>query len=201
MPVAAAVRRAQDDCSMSDVTTLLGAARDGHKGAADQLYALLYQDLRRLARIQLRKHASRHLETTSLINECYLRLASGGDLRPTDRRHFLAYAASAMRSAIVDLARARLAEKRGGGQDMITLRTEIATAVPGEQDDADVLRLHDALGELAQIDPRLARLVEMRYFAGMSEVETAEALGISRRTAQRDWEKARLFLREALAAE
>jgi RNA polymerase sigma factor (TIGR02999 family) len=185
---------------MPDVTTLLGAARDGEKRAADQLYALLYQDLRRLARIQLRKHAHGHLETTSLINECYLRLAGGGELRPTDRRHFLAYAASAMRSAIVDLARARLAEKRGGGQEMVTLRTEIATAVPGVEDDADVLRLHEALDELAGIDARLARLVEMRYFAGMSEVEVAEALGISRRTAQRDWEKARLFLRHALAA-
>jgi RNA polymerase sigma factor (TIGR02999 family) len=185
---------------MPDVTTLLGAARDGEKRAADQLYALLYQDLRRLARIQLRKHARCHLETTSLINECYLRLAGAGELRPTDRGHFLAYAASAMRSAIVDLARARLAEKRGGGHEMITLRTEIATALPGEQHDADVLRIHEALDELAQIDARLARLVEMRYFAGMSEVEAAEALGISRRTAQRDWEKARLFLREALAA-
>jgi RNA polymerase sigma factor (TIGR02999 family) len=105
-----------------------------------------------------------------------------------------------MRSAIVDLARARLAEKRGGGQEMITLRTEIGTAMPGAADDADVLRIHEALDELAGIDARLARLVEMRYFAGMTEAETADALGVSRRTAQRDWEKARLFLREALAA-
>lgn len=201
MPVAALVRRAHDARPMPDVTTLLGAARNGEKHAADRLYELLYQDLRRVARIQLRKHADRQLETTSLIHECYLRLAGNAELRPTDRQHFLAYAASAMRSAIVDLARARLTEKRGGGQAVITLRTEIAAALPGEQDDVDVLRIHEALDELAEIDARLARLVEMRYFAGMSEVEAAEALGISRRTAQRDWEKARLFLREALAAE
>ena len=201
MPVAAVVRGAHDAPPMPDVTTLLGAARDGQKRAADQIYELLYQDLRRLARVQLRKHADRHLDTTSLINECYLRLANGGEIRPTDRQHFLAYAASAMRSAIVDIARARLAEKRGGGQTQITLRTEIGNAIRAEQPDEDVLRIHEALDELARIDVRLARLVEMRYFAGLSEVETAEALGISRRTAQRDWEKARLFLREALASE
>lgn len=185
---------------MPDVTTLLGAARDGEKRAANQLYALLYQDLRRVARQQLRKRIDHQLDTTSLINECYLRLAGSGGMKPRDRQHFLAYAASVMRSVIVDLARGRLAEKRGGGQAMITLRTAIGESVSANGDDDDVIRIHDALEELAKIDVRLARIVEMRYFAGMSEVEVAEALGISRRTAQRDWEKARLFLHDALAA-
>jgi RNA polymerase sigma factor (TIGR02999 family) len=186
--------------SMPDVTTLLGAARDGEKRAADQLYELLYQDLRRVARAQLRKHIDRQLDTTSLINECYLRLASGAELKPRDREHFLAYAATAMRSVIVDLARGRRAEKRGSGQAPVTLRTAMGEAVASDQADDDVLRIHDALEELAAIDVRLVRIVEMRYFGGMSEVEVAEALGISRRTAQRDWEKARLFLHEALAS-
>lgn len=184
---------------MPDVTTLLGAAREGHKGAADQLYSLLYQDLRRVARVQLRKHSNHQLDTTSLINECYLRLA-GGELKPADRQHFLAYAASAMRSVIVDLARSRLAEKRGGAQPLLTLQTGIAESVASESADEDVLQIHDALERLAGIDARLARIVEMRYFAGMSEIEVAAALGISRRTAQRDWEKARLYLHDALAS-
>lgn len=184
---------------MPDVTTLLGAARDGEKRAANQLYELLYHDLRRVARVQLRKRFDHQLDTTSLINECYLRLA-GGDMKPKDRQHFLAYAASAMRSVIVDLARGRMTEKRGGGQAMITLQTGIMESVAGTPADEDVLRIHDALEELATIDARLARIVEMRYFAGMSEQETADALGVSRRTAQRDWEKARLFLHDALAS-
>jgi RNA polymerase sigma factor (TIGR02999 family) len=191
--------RARCSC-MPDVTTLLSAARDGEKRAANQLYQLLYQDLRRVARQQLRKSFDHQLETTSLINECYLRLSGAGGLKPRDRQHFLAYAASVMRSVIVDLARGRLTEKRGGGQAMITLRTAIGESVAGEKEDADVVRIHEALEELAAIDVRLARIVEMRYFAGMSEVEVAEALGISRRTAQRDWEKARLFLHDALAS-
>lgn len=185
---------------MADVTTLLGAARAGQKRALDQLYQLLYQDLRRIARIQLRRHSHGQLEATTLVNECYLRLAGRAELRPQDRQHFLAYAASAMRSAIVDLARQRLAEKRGGGLDFITLRTELDVAAPDEFADVEVLRIHAALEDLAEIDARIARLVEMRFFGGMSELGAAEALGVSKRTAQRDWEKARLFLRARLAS-
>ncbi len=185
---------------MPDVTTLLGGARGGDKRAADQLYELLYQDLRRAARAQLRKHADRQLDTTSLVHECYLRLTSSEELKPRDRKHFLAYAATAMRSVIVDMARLRLTEKRGSGQAVVTLRTAMGEAVAREPEEENVLRIHDALEDLAAISERLAHIVEMRYFGGMSEVEVADALGISRRTAQRDWEKARLFLYDALAS-
>jgi RNA polymerase sigma factor (TIGR02999 family) len=185
---------------MPDVTTLLRAARGGETRAANQLYELLYQDLRRVARAQLRgRRSDAQLDTASLVNECYLRLRSGGALKPASRRDFLAYAASVMRSVVVDLARSRATAKRGGGQLHVTLRTGVPAAAGGG--DQDIVRIHEALDALAAIDPRLSRIVEMRYFAGMSEQEVADALGISRRTTQRDWEKARLFLHDALAAE
>jgi RNA polymerase sigma factor (TIGR02999 family) len=182
---------------MGDVTTLLAAARRGQAGAVDRLYTLLYQQLRAAARRQLRRRDHRGvLDTTMVVHESYLRLKARGALSLTDRLQFMGYAASAMRSVIVDLARSQLAEKRGSGAPVVTLRTGIAESVsPGNE---DILRVHEALDELAAIEPRLAKIVEMRYFVGMSEQEAAAALGIARRTAQRDWEKARLFLFAAL---
>jgi RNA polymerase sigma factor (TIGR02999 family) len=184
---------------VGDVTLLLAAARGGKSDAVDQLFSLLYQELRSVARRQLRRQDHRRaLDTTLIVHESYLKLRDRGALKPEDRPQFLAYAASAMRSVIIDLARARLAEKRGGDAVVVALRTNVAESAAAT--DEELIHIHEALEELAAIEPRLAKIVEMRYFVGMSEQEVAEALGIAKRTAQRDWEKARMFLYAALEA-
>lgn len=178
---------------MQAITQLLQAARLGDRAAAEQVVARLYADLQRLARRQVRDAGHLTLlDTTALVHEAWLRVAGAGGADFPDRRHFLAYAAQAMRSVIVDAVRARQAERRGGGQAHQTLDTALAEQLPAE--DADVLRVHEALGELAELEPRLAQVVEMRYFAGLREAEIAEALSVTERTVQRDWQKARLFL-------
>ncbi len=185
---------------MGSITTLLRAARIDRFDATDKLYELLYAELLRTARQQLRRSDYSHvLDTTVVVHESYMRLRKSGVLALEDRQHFLAYAARVMRSVIIDLARGQHAEKRGGRERLLTLRTGIIESTPaGEQ---NLVALHEALQELAAIDRRLAQVVEMRYFSGMSEQEIADALGIARRTVQRDWEKARLFLSERLQGE
>jgi RNA polymerase sigma factor (TIGR02999 family) len=183
---------------VQDVTQLLKAARQGDRAAADQVVAQLYTDLQRLARRHVRQAGHMTLlDTTALVHEAWMRLAGAQGAEFPDRRHFLAYAAQAMRSVVIDLVRARQAERRGGGQQHLTLDTAVADQIP--QADADLLRVHEALDELAQVEPRLAQVVEMRYFAGLREQEIAEALGVTERTVQRDWQKARLFLSISLA--
>lgn len=178
---------------MSELTGLLAAARAGDGAAADRAFSLLYDDLRRLARSKLRQHQPMTLlDTTSLVHEVYLKLAAQTALPVTDRHHFFAYAARVMRSVIVDLARARQAERRGGNADHVTLDTNVADSVAAPED--EVLRVHEALETLAQADEQLARVVEMRYFGGMTEVEIAQAMDTSERTVRRQWEKARLLL-------
>jgi len=179
------------------LTTLLAAARAGDKDAASAAYSVLYDELRRLARAKLRPHqAMTMLETTSLVHESYLRLVGAQALPVEDRHHFFAYAARVMRSVIVDFARARAAERRGGDAEHLVLDTMLSAQVAAPE--TDVLRIHEALDVLEQADARLARIVEMRFFGGMSEAEIAEVLGVSDRTVRRDWEKARLLLRAAL---
>lgn len=183
---------------MQAITQLLQAARAGDRAAADQVVAQLYVDLQRLARRHVRDAGHLTLlDTTALVHEAWLRVAGAEGAAFPDRRHFLAYAAQAMRSVVVDLVRARRAERRGGGEAHLTLDTVMAEQLP--DGDADVLRVHEALDELAQVEPRLAQVVEMRYFAGLREPEIAEALGVTERTVQRDWQKARLFLSMSLA--
>lgn len=183
---------------MQAITQLLQAARLGDRAAADAVVAQLYTDLQRLARRQVRDAGHLTLlDTTALVHEAWLRVAGAPGAEFPDRRHFLAYAAQAMRSVVVDLVRARRAERRGGGQAELTLDTAVADQLP--QSDDEVLRVHEALDELAQLEPRLAQVVEMRYFAGLREPEIAEALGVTERTVQRDWQKARLFLSMSLA--
>jgi RNA polymerase sigma factor (TIGR02999 family) len=180
------------------ITQLLQSARQGDRAAADQVVAQLYGDLQRLARRHVRQAGHLTLlDTTALVHEAWMRLAGSQGADFPDRRHFLAYAAQAMRSVVIDLVRARQAERRGGGQQHLTLDTAIADQIP--QGDDDLLRVHEALDELAQVEPRLAQVVEMRYFAGLREQEIAEALGVTERTVQRDWQKARLFLSISLA--
>ncbi len=182
---------------MSDVTSLLLAAKNDDSQAMNRLFEVLYDDLRLLARAKLRRSAPMTvLDTTALVHESYLRFLRTGDLRVEDRPHFLAYAARVMRSIVVDLIRSRLADRHGGNALHVTLNTEISDSASVRED--EVIMVNDALEELATIDPRLVKVVEMRYFAGMSEDEIAESLGVSVRTVERDWEKARLFLFRAL---
>ena len=182
---------------MSDLTQLLAAARSGDAQAASQAFGLLYDDLRRLARSRLRQHQTMTLlDTTSLVHESYLKLVGAESIAVENRHHFFAYASRVMRSVIVDFARARLAERRGGDAEHVALDTAISDRVAAPENDA--LRVHEALQVLEQADARLAQVVEMRYFGGLSEAEIAEALGLSERTVRRDWEKARLLLIAAM---
>ncbi|MGE3276671.1 MAG: sigma-70 family RNA polymerase sigma factor [Vicinamibacterales bacterium] len=182
-----------------DITQLLIAHRGGQSGALDRLVPLVYDDLRRLARGQLRRVApGQSLDTTGLVHEAYLRLVDQSRAAWNDRGHFFAVSAIAMRQIVVDHARRRARLKRGGDQVEVPL-DEARDAALGEA--ARVLEVDLALTRLAETAPRLARVVECRYFAGLSEEETAEALGVSLRTAQREWYKARAWLRAELGAE
>jgi RNA polymerase sigma factor (TIGR02999 family) len=182
---------------MGDITELLVRARSGDSAAIDALFSELYPELRRMAHARL-AGGGRHtmLETSVLVHECYLKFAEAGRLTVKDRAHFLAYTATAMRSIIVDFARGRLRERRGGGAAHETLNTELIDGLPAGDD--QIVEVHEALAELARRDPRLVQVVEMRYFVGLSEQEIAEALDLTERTVRRDWEKARLLLADAL---
>lgn len=183
---------------MSDMTMLLEAARQGDQPAVSELFELLYDDLHRLARSRLRQHRTMTLlDTTSLLHESFLKLVGTAALPVEDRRHFFAYAARVMRSVIVDFARARQAERRGGEADHVALGTALSQQLAGPENDA--LRIHEALDVLAQADARMAQVVEMRYFGGLTEPEIAQALGVSDRTVRRDWDKARLMLKAVLS--
>ena len=172
-------------------------AGPAHPGSVDALFAAAYQELRKLARFRLRGGGRNAvLDTTSLVHESYLRLAKAGRLALDDRAHFLRYASYAMRSVIVDLVRQRQSSRRGGAADHITLTTRAgAGAKAGER---QILRVHDAISELARHDARMAQVVEMRYFGGLTEQEIADALDVTDRTVRRDWEKARIWLSDAL---
>jgi RNA polymerase sigma factor (TIGR02999 family) len=156
-------------------------------------FEALYDDLRRLARFEIRRHQTiTLLSTTSLAHESYLRVVKNGQVRTDQRGEFMAYMARVMRSVVVDFVRARAAEKRGGGREHVPLDTDLSEKLSAH--DADVVRVHEALNVLAQSDARMAQVVEMHYFAGLDDAEIAHALGVSERTVQRDWEKARLLL-------
>lgn len=172
------------------VTQLLRQGRAGDAAAGDRAYALIHAQLRTAAHHQLHGRRGQTLCTTALVNEAWLKLARA-ELDVRDREHYLALAARAMRQIVVDQARRRLAEKRGGQGIRITLTESVAEAdLAGE----DVLALDAALQQLARLDPRLAQVVECRYFGGMSELELAGLLGVTERTVRRDWRKARAFL-------
>lgn len=178
---------------MSQITALLHKAGAGDRAAADRAYALLYAELRQLARSRLRRSGELTLmDTTALVHESFLRLQGGAAPVFPDRHHFLAYASRVMRAVVVDLIRARHAERRGGGAEHLPLDTALGDSLSAH--DEEVLRVHEALDELAAAEPRLAQVVELRYFGGLSEAEIAAALDITERTVQRDWQKARLFL-------
>lgn len=179
------------------LTELIHRAQSGDDAAAHELFEATYPDLRRMARARLR-HGGRNalLDTGSLVHESYLRFAASGELRIEDRVHFLRWAGRVMRSVIVDIARRCKADRRGGDAAHVTLTTRLMPHSRHRED--EILRVHEALDELAAIDARLVQVVEMRYFGGLTDVEIAQALGVADRTVRRDWEKARLLLREAL---
>lgn len=179
------------------VTTLLRAWSAGDASASDMLVPLVYAELRRQARLALRREGEGHtLQATALVHEAWLRLDGQHDARWESRTQFLAVAAQVMRRVLVDHARARRALKRGSGGTHVTLGD--ATAAVAPSDATDVLALDDALSRLAELDPRKARLVELRYFAGMSIPDAAAALGISPATVGREWAVARMWLRREL---
>lgn len=182
---------------MNELRTLLEKVRDGERDALDALFDALYPELKRLAHARLAGHRRGTLmETTALLHECYLRFLETGRVAATDRAHFVGYAARVMRSVVVDAVRASQRQRRGGDVQHVTLDTALveALALPEEE----ILDVDRALADLAALEPRLARVVEMRYFAGLKETEIAAALGVTERTVRRDWEKARLLLAHAL---
>lgn len=182
---------------MTQLTELLGRMQAGDSGARDALFAAAYPDLQRLARTRLRDGGRNTvMDTSSLVHESYLRFVTAGELRAEDRRAFFAYASQVMRSVIVNSVRERIAQKRGGDWRPLTLSTNLAANLADAED--TVLRVHEALEDLEQADPRLAQVAQMRYFGGYSEREIAETLGVTERTVQRDWEKARLILAASL---
>ncbi|MBX3603827.1 MAG: sigma-70 family RNA polymerase sigma factor [Piscinibacter sp.] len=166
---------------------------------ADALFAATYRELRLLARARLRGGGRNTLlDTTALVHESYLRLSRGGELQFPDRPRFLAYASRVMRSVIIDMVRQRQTDRHGGGAVHVTLTGDVADAAGVPADEAHIVRVHEALLELARVDERMAQVVEMRYFGGLNDLEIAEALQVTDRTVRRDWEQARLFLAEAL---
>jgi len=181
-----------------DITQMLALARAGDAAAWQQVVAVVYADLRRLAHRQLNGPAhDQTMNTTGLVHECYLRLA-GAAGTPNDRGHFFALAARVMRQVIVDYARERLAQKRGGGERPIALDDADAAELREAQRYA---ALDDALATLLEVDARRARVVECRFFGGLSEEETAAALDMSLRSVQREWQAAREWLRGELKAD
>jgi RNA polymerase sigma factor (TIGR02999 family) len=183
---------------MSQVTHLLGRIRAGDERARNALFDAAYEELRHLARARLRDGGrDAELETTSLVNESYLRFIHAKPLRAQNRPAFFAYASRIMHSVILDRVRARGAERRGGGAPHLALTSEIVSDLAA--DDPVAAKVHEALEVLEQADARLAQVVQMRFFAGQTVKEIADALQLTERTVQRRWEKARLILALALS--
>ena len=197
MATSAAIPEGMANASPARITepTIQPSANAG--AARLDVSAQAYRQLRVLARARLRGGGREALlDTTALVHEAYLRVA-GVEMDSAEQRSFLAYAGRTMRSVIVDFARKRQAECRGGDVCIVTLTGTLAERSPAAAD--EIVRVHEALDQLARLDARLAQGVEMRYFAGLTEPQIAHALGISERTVRRDWEKARLLLARALA--
>ena len=179
-----------------DVTGLLIKWRQGDKAALDALIPLVYKELRGVAGARLRvERAGCSLQTTALVHETYLRLVDLNRLTLENRTHFFAIAARLMRQILVDQARRAQADKRGGGLTMVTLEAASPASTPNV---VDVLALDQALEELASVDERLCRVVELKFFAGLTIDETADALEVSRATVERDWAAAKAWLYDLL---
>jgi RNA polymerase sigma factor (TIGR02999 family) len=183
---------------VDELTTWIRRAGQGDRIAWNAMFEALYPQLRRIAHARLAPHVrDGQLDTTALVHECWLRLVEGGRLSVQDRAHFLNFVGSAMRSIIVDAARARGAQRRGGDAVHVTLDTGIHDAVAA--DETGLVDIDEALARMAALDPRLVQVVEMRFFAGMSDLEIAQAMGVTDRTVRRTWDKARRVLAALLA--
>jgi RNA polymerase sigma-70 factor, ECF subfamily len=183
----------------TDITRMLKEATAGEASAVNQLLPLVYDELRALAETYLKRERPDHtLQATALVHEAYVRLIKQEDVQWQNRAHFFAVAAQAIRRILVDHARGHEREKRGGGRERVCLNEDVATA-PGRG--LDLLALDEALEKLAQLDPRQARIVELRFFGGLSLKEVAEFLGVSPRTVDGDWAMARAWLRRELQEE
>lgn len=178
---------------MHDISDILARVNSGDPEARGELFSATYGELRKLARSRLRDGGrNTYLETTSLVHESYIRFVSGSQLRSDDRRAFFAYVSQVMRSVIIDAVRERQAERHGGDLKRQTLTTELLNSLCANEE--EILLVDSALDTLAQCEPRLAKVAEMRYFGGYTEQEVAEALEVTDRTVRRDWNKARLLL-------
>ncbi len=183
---------------LREITRMLAAWNDGDAAALDRVVDVVYPMLRRIARHHLaRRHSSASVESAALANEAYLKLVRAGSIRCENREHFLALCAQIMRRILVDHARRRSFAKRGGHALCVTLDEAVATA---EERGVEILALDEALAQLAAIDPRKSRVVELRYFGGLNIEETADNLGVSVDTVKRDWRMARAWLRTQLSA-
>lgn len=181
-----------------EITELIGKARAGDTHASERLFASLYDELRRMAASQLR--GDNAMRATSLVHEAYMKLAQHGAVEVNDRSHSFAVAARVMRQIVIDHVRSRAALRRGGDLHFASLDTSALQAVGAERDE-DVLALDAALVRLGQVDPVLAALVEMRFYAGLDLAEIASAQERSERSLKRDWRKARAFLQREMTAE
>jgi RNA polymerase sigma factor (TIGR02999 family) len=181
---------------VAKITELLVAVSEGGRAALDQLIPVVYDDLRRIAAGQMRREAAgQSLQPTALVHEAYVRLVDQRHVRWRNRAHFFGVAASLMRRILVDHARARLADKRGGGLERVTLAGDEGTGSPP----IDVLALHESLRRMAAFSPRQERIVELRYFGGLTIDEAAEVVGISSATLVREWTIAKAWLRADLS--
>lgn len=177
---------------MNDLATAFQKVEEEHSAELDQAFRAWYPELKKIAHARLtRSGLGGSMQTTALVHDSYMKLASGPERQFTTRLQFLAYASRTLRSIVVDTIREDRALRRGGDFDLVTLDTAIQEGVGGAVDIEDV---NAAMDDLAKLDPALARLVEMRFFGGMTAVEIAEALGMSERTVQREWTKARALL-------
>jgi RNA polymerase sigma factor (TIGR02999 family) len=185
-----------DKISAGDVTQLLKAWSSGEQDALEKLVPLVHDELHRLAhRYMVREKAGHTLQTTALLNEAYMRLVDASRVEWQNRAHFYAISANLMRRILVDFARSRGYQKRGGGIVKVEFDGE---RIPSPPQGADLVAIDDALTALAQFDPREAKVVELRFFGGLSEEETAEVLGVSSRTVKRDWALAKAWLTREL---
>jgi RNA polymerase sigma-70 factor, ECF subfamily len=185
------------DSASHDITGLLLAWRAGDRAALEALIPLVYEELRQIAHRQLAGERHQTLQTIDLVHEAYVRLVDASRVRWQNRAHFLAVAARSMRRILVDAARTRGAQKRGGDQSRVELEPDLVAALaPG----VDVIALDAALSELAEADPRRGQVVELRYFGGLTVEETAQVLDVAPETVTRDWKVARAWLHGRLTS-
>jgi len=179
-----------------EITRLLEAWQAGDSSAGDALFPLIYGELRSIARRYMGQGSGETLQATAVVHEAYVKLVGGSERRFADRGHFYAVASKAMRQILIDHARRRAAQKRGGDRIRVDLDEE---RIPIEERAAEIVMVDEALDQLEILDPRLVRIVEMRFFSGLSVEEIARSTGSSPSTVKRDWQKARAFLYRELA--